>query len=195
MEILKWKAFSDKQISPAKVSMGVFFEHVTNLLNMRELEDEGKVMALANYAFPVDDSGNPLLNMIKCDGLSFVSDYSSTGMFKEMKKIFWRYPPEQFACMAQRTVEKRTTELVKNAIAQTGMKKLALAGGLFSNIKLNKRLGELDEVENISIFPHMGDGGLAIGAALEVNYHKYGISHCNLSDLYLGPGYTGEGDS
>lgn len=176
----------------SKVSMGVFFEHVTNLLNMRELEDEGKVMALANYACPVDDYGNPLLNIIKCDGLSFVSEYSSSGMFKEMKRIFWRYPPEQFACMAQRTVEKRVTELVKNAIAQTGMKKLALAGGLFSNIKLNKRLGELDDVENISIFPHMGDGGLAIGAALEANYHKYSIPRCKLPDLYLGPGYTGK---
>ncbi|MBU2622304.1 MAG: hypothetical protein KKD92_08310 [Proteobacteria bacterium] len=189
-----WK-FKNGKLSPAggisaKVSMGVFFEHVTNLLNMRELEDEGKVMAFANYAYPVDDSVNPLLNIIKCDGLSFVSDYSSTGMFKEMKRIFWRYPPEQFACMAQRVVEKRTTELVKNAIAQTGMKKLALAGGLFSNIKLNKRLGELDEVENISVFPHMGDGGLAIGAALEVNYHKSGLSRCILPDLYLGPGYT-----
>ncbi|RPH52567.1 MAG: hypothetical protein EHM85_02280 [Desulfobacteraceae bacterium] len=175
---------------PAKVSMGVFFEHVTNLLNMRELEDEGKVMALANYAFPVDDSANPLLIMIKCDGLSFVSGYSSTGMFKEMKKIFWRYPPEQFACMAQRTVEKITAELVQNAVAQTGMKRLALAGGLFSNIKLNKRLGELPEVEKVSVFPHMGDGGLAIGAALEANYHKSGISNCGLSDLYLGPGYS-----
>lgn len=173
----------------ATVSMGVFFEHVTNLLNMRELEDEGKVMALANYAHPVDDSVNPLLNIIKCDGLSFTSDYSSTGMYKEMKKIFWRYPPEQFACMAQRTVEKVTTELVKNAMTQTGMKKLAVAGGLFSNIKLNKRLGELEEVENISVFPHMGDGGLAIGAALEVNCRKYGISSCGLPDLYLGPGY------
>lgn len=175
---------------PSRVSMGIFFEHVTNLMNMRELEDEGKVMALANYAFPVADSENPLLNMIKCDGLSFVSDYSSTGMFREMKKIFWRYPPEQFACMAQSALEKRVTELVKNAIDQTGIKKLALAGGLFSNIKLNKKLGELDEVEKISVFPHMGDGGLAIGSALEMNWNKFRISHCFLDDLYLGPGYS-----
>src|SRR5262245_62586564 len=36
--------------SSAPHSIGVFFEHVTTLLNMRELEDEGKVMALADYA-------------------------------------------------------------------------------------------------------------------------------------------------
>ena len=47
--------------SPARSSLGVFFEHVTNLLNMRELEDEGKVMALADYAAPIADADNPIL--------------------------------------------------------------------------------------------------------------------------------------
>src|SRR5436305_1575322 len=41
--------------SSARSSLGVFFEHVTSLLNMRELEDEGKVMALADYAAPIAD--------------------------------------------------------------------------------------------------------------------------------------------
>ena len=49
--------------SPARSSLGVFFEHVTNLLNMRELEDEGKVMALADYAAPIADADNPLLSL------------------------------------------------------------------------------------------------------------------------------------
>ena len=44
-------------------SLGIFFEHVTNLMNMRELEDEGKVMALANYAYPIPDNENPLLSL------------------------------------------------------------------------------------------------------------------------------------
>ena len=42
----------------------MFFEHVTNLLNMRELEDEGKVMALADYAAPIADADNPLLALV-----------------------------------------------------------------------------------------------------------------------------------
>ena len=51
--------------SPARDSLGVFFEHVTNLLNMRELEDEGKVMALADYAAPIADADNPLLPWVR----------------------------------------------------------------------------------------------------------------------------------
>ncbi|MCP4528229.1 MAG: hypothetical protein GY833_20275, partial [Aestuariibacter sp.] len=52
-----------------KHSLGIFFEHVTNLMNMRELEDEGKVMALANYAYPIPDDENPLIDLIKVDGM------------------------------------------------------------------------------------------------------------------------------
>ncbi|MEP6592262.1 MAG: carbamoyltransferase N-terminal domain-containing protein, partial [Acidobacteriota bacterium] len=56
--------------SPARHSLGVFFEHVTSLLNMRELEDEGKVMALADYAAPIDDGANPLLAWVRVrDGM------------------------------------------------------------------------------------------------------------------------------
>ncbi len=175
---------------PSKVSMGIFFEHVTNLMNMRELEDEGKVMALANYAYPVDDADNPIMNLIRCENLQFVSNYRSIGMFKAMKKIFWRYPSEQFAFMAQRVLEKRVIDLVKDAVTRSGLNKTALAGGLFSNIKLNMKAGELDEIENLYVFPHPGDGGLAIGSALAVNHRKYGIPGFKLNDLYLGPAFT-----
>src|SRR4029077_9533464 len=51
--------------SSARCSLRVFFEHVTNLLNMRELEHEGKVMALADYAAPITDADNPLLAWIR----------------------------------------------------------------------------------------------------------------------------------
>lgn len=175
---------------PSKVSPGIFFEHVTNLMNMRELEDEGKVMALANYAYPIEDSDNPLMTLLRCSDLQFVSDYRSTGMFKEMKKIFWRYPSEQFAYMAQRVLEKRVIDLIKKALSRTGLKKVALAGGLFSNIKLNQKAEELAEIDNLYVFPHMGDGGLAIGSALKVNHQKNGIGRYKLKDLDLGPGFS-----
>jgi carbamoyltransferase len=36
----------------ARDSIGIFYEQVTNLLGMRELEDEGKIMAMADYSYP-----------------------------------------------------------------------------------------------------------------------------------------------
>lgn len=177
---------------PAAVSLGIFFEHVTNLLNMRELEDEGKVMALANYAFPVDDDENPLLPLVRIEGLDLVSDFSSTAMFREMKRILWRYPSEQFAYMAQRALEKNVIQLVANIAAQTGMNRLALAGGVFSNVKLNMKLAGLPGISRLYIFPHMGDGGLAIGAAMDVNARRHNAWRYSLQDLYLGPGFTSQ---
>ncbi|CAN2040553.1 carbamoyltransferase [Candidatus Magnetomoraceae bacterium gMMP-15] len=178
-----------KKIS-SKVSFGIFFEHITNLMNMRELEDEGKVMALANYAYPLKDSENPLMDLINVQGLELVSKYNSLAMFQKLKKILWHYPSEQFAFMAQRALEKNAIKLTKNALKLTGMKKLTLAGGVFSNIKLNMKIAELDEIENVFAFPHMGDGGLAIGAAVSANYDRFNVSHYALKDLYYGPQFS-----
>jgi carbamoyltransferase len=177
---------------PARTSLGIFFEHVTNLMNMRELEDEGKVMALANFAYPISDAENPMMDVIGVKGLEIVSPYSSTEMFRRLKGILWRYPSEQFAYMAQRVLEKSAAALAEEALKRTGLKRMAVAGGVFSNIKMNMRLVELPGLERLFVFPHMGDGGLAIGAALAANRTFHGESACRLPDLYLGPAYTTE---
>ncbi|VBB43619.1 Carbamoyltransferase [uncultured Desulfatiglans sp.] len=178
------------QTLPSSVSLGIFFEHVTNLMNMRELEDEGKVMALANYAYPIPDRDNPLMALIEVRGLRLVSPYTSTEMHRELKKILWQYPSEQFAYMAQRVLEERALTLIQNAMRLTGERSLACAGGVFSNVKLNMKIARLPEAEEVFVFPHMGDGGLALGAAIGINYERHGVRGCRLRDLYLGPAFT-----
>ena len=189
---LRKEKLSPIKMLPAARSLGIFFEHVTNLMNMRELEDEGKVMALANYAYPIEDRENPLLSIIRTEGLDIVTPYTSTAMFREMKKIIWSYPSEQFAAMAQRALEKCVLALVAQGLAETGHKNIAAAGGVFSNIKINLKIAESPGVEHVYIFPHMGDGGLAIGAAMLVNYEQSGVTHYALPSLGLGPSYTPE---
>ena len=174
----------------ARHSLGIFFEHVTNLMNMRELEDEGKVMALANYAYPVEDARNPLLDLIHVKGLTVQCRYSSLGMYNALKEILWHYPSEQFAFMAQRTLELRTMELIQNALKLTENKNICLAGGLFSNVKVNRRLRLLPQVKSLFVFPHMGDGGLALGAAVAANAQLNGISRISLDHLFLGPAFS-----
>jgi len=174
---------------PARHSLGIFFEHVTNLMNMRELEDEGKVMALTNYAYPVDDAENPILDLIHVEGLSVRCLHSSLGMYEALKKILWRHPSEQFAYMAQKTLEVKCVQLVQNAVAITGQDHLCFAGGVFSNVKVNRRLRTLPQVKRCFIFPHMGDGGLALGAALVANLRLNGTNRVPLNHLFLGPEY------
>lgn len=177
---------------PAKVSLGILFEHVTNLMNMRELEDEGKVMALANYAYPVEDEKNPLMKLMETRDLDLLSRHSSWRLFRQLRKILWQYPSEQFAYMAQRALEKNALALIRNALSLTGDRKIAAAGGVFSNIKLNMKIAEMKAVSNLYVFPHMGDGGLALGAAMAAVARRSPAARFALRDLYLGPAYTPE---
>ncbi len=176
----------------ASSSLGVFFEHVTNLMNMRELEDEGKVMALADYAFPVPDGKNPLMGLIGVQGLRLVTRFSANRLHDELRKFLWQYPSEQFALMAQRVLERNVVRLVRNALAVIPSSHVAVAGGLFSNIKVNMRIQEMDEVSRFYVFPHMGDGGLALGAALSDAGNETPRASGRLEHLYLGPRPTAD---
>jgi carbamoyltransferase len=177
--------------TPAGHSPGVFFEHVTHLLNMRELEDEGKVMALADYAAPVPDDRNPMLGLLGVDGLRFVTAVPGHRLAKPLARILWHVPNEQFAYMAQRTLEVACSSLAANAVRQTGERRIALSGGVASNIKVNARIRRLEPVEDVFVFPHMGDGGLALGAAvLARGEHAGGPPALDLDNLALGPAYS-----
>lgn len=174
----------------AKDSLGIFFEQVTTLLNMRELEDEGKVMALASYAYPTADEKNKMLNFFEVDGLNIKARYSVTKQFALLKRVLWQSKIEDFAYMAQRVLEKKMYSLFDNAINETGVKYACWSGGIASNIKANMKVKEL--CNKWHIFPHMGDGGLAAGAALQAANETYGIKNKNIENVYLGQDYDEE---
>jgi carbamoyltransferase len=176
--------------SRARDSLGIFFEHVTNLLNMRELEDEGKVMALADYAAPVPDQDNPLLTLFTVRDGRVTARVAGHGMMSYLRAIQWTYPNEQFAYMAQRTVEEVCVGLARDAVRLTGLGRIALAGGVASNVKANRRIRLLPEVDDVYVFPHMGDGGLALGAAIAAAAPADRPTDCSRRDLGLGPEYT-----
>ncbi|MBL7663476.1 hypothetical protein JNK13_12075 [bacterium] len=145
-------------------SLGLFYEYATTLLNMRELEDEGKVMALACYGVP--QASNPLKEFFVIEDLNVQAKYPGFSLYRQLEKLFWKTPIEQFAWMVQDAVEYHVLKLIRNLLKFTKQANLALAGGVFANVKLNLLIRELPEVERLWIFPHMGDGGLAAGSAL-----------------------------
>lgn len=108
--------------SPARHSLGVFFEHVTNLLNMRELEDEGKVMALADYAAPIADEDNPLLAHVRVRDGVIETLRPGHALRRPLAQVHWRHANEQFAYMAQRVVEHTSVALARDAVRLTDRK-------------------------------------------------------------------------
>ncbi|MPY91466.1 MAG: hypothetical protein GEU99_26600 [Luteitalea sp.] len=175
--------------SSARSSLGVFFEHVTNLLNMRELEDEGKVMALADYAAPIADEENPLLAWVRVREGVIETARPGHALRRALAQIHWRYANEQFAYLAQRVVEHTCVALACDTVRLTGLARVALAGGVVSNVKATRRIRLLPDVEDVYVFPHMGDGGLALGAAVVAASRSGTAVDLGLGGLDLGHGY------
>jgi carbamoyltransferase len=179
----------------ADSSLGLLYGAVTLALDMKYSEDEGKVMSLAPYSYPTEikelkhivkiTNGEPKSNFpIKYELL--LSEWIKD-------KILWRYNREALAFGIQKHLEDCFLEIVKSAIEETGIHSIAVAGGLFSNVILNMKIRLLPEVKNFYVFPHMSDGGLAIGASLYIdnilNGHNF---HKQLNDVYFGPSYSND---
>ena len=176
---------------PARDSLGIFFEQVTNIIGMRELEDEGKVMAMADYSYPFDFENNRLKDMFRVEGTVISAKYNARKQFAKLQSIGWQIPREQFSYMAQQLLENIVVKFVSNVVDRFSIGDVVLAGGLFSNIKANMKIRKLENVKHWYVFPHMGDGGIALGSALYADYELNGSTSHDFS-AYLGNDYDAE---
>lgn len=174
---------------PGRDSFGIFFEQVTSLLNMRELEDEGKVMALSDFAYDIPDEENKLMDFFAVDGLNVKAKHGTLGRYRELMNVLWKTKREDLAYMAQKTLEKHITRLFENALEETGVENAAWTGGVASNIKVNLKIRQLPKLKDWFVFPHMGDGGLAVGAALHAASQQDKIVNKRMPDVYFGEDY------
>ena len=178
-----------------------FFGEITNYLGMVEGDHEYKVMGLAPYgksSYCLDrikkiidiDSSNPLKfkNNMNCLKPSFEI---------ELGKILRGQRFDNVAAAAQEWLEILKEKWVKNAIAKTGIHKIACAGGNFLNVKANQKLLALEEVDDAFFCPASGDEGLAVGAAL-IGYYEMSMmsskkpENIPLKDTYLGSSFSNE---
>ena len=174
----------------ARDSIGIFYEQVTNILGMRELEDEGKVMAMADFSYPFDLEDNKLRDFFRVEDSKIIAKYGPIAQYDMLNRIAWGTPKEQFAYMAQQLLESVFWKFFSNLHKKYGFDNLALAGGIFSNVKANMAIRERSGFKRIYVFPHMGDGGIALGSAMQTGYSLSGTSSYAFSDSYLGDSYS-----
>lgn len=180
---------------PMDHSIGELWALFTATMGMVPLEHEYKLMGLAPYAPP---EGVERVKRIFEAHFSFTPDGLgwrvnpgkpavplAYGYFRDAME-FMRF--DWMAGGLQAFTEEFLCRWVANAIKKTGIRKVALAGGTFMNVKANKRIGELAEVDELFVFPSCGDETLPFGAA----YHAHaelGGRNRSLSHLYLGLRY------
>lgn len=117
-------------------------------------------------------------------------------LIEHLREITLGFSKEDIAYACQKATEKWITDETQRVIKKhfNGSKvKIGLAGGVFANVRINQKIFEMEEVENVFIQPAMGDSGLAIGAAiLEDINNKNNFQYTNIyrfKDTYWGPSY------
>ncbi len=172
-------------------SLGYFYGSITKALGFVPHRHEGKVLGLAAYC-QRPTSYRTIRSMIDYDPQAkrFIGRMER-GLYvprfenPALKEFVRRFPREDVAAAAQHSLE----EVVCGCVSMLdGLSpRLALAGGIFANVKLNQRILELENVDEIFVFPNMGDGGLSVGAAWLVYAREAGQPPEPLRTLYLGP--------
>ena len=180
-------------------SVGDFFASITEFLGYKPMSDEHKVASMAAYG----DSEKYLHLMreiidIDINRLTFKNLLGFVGhrVTKYLKnKINTDINHFDLAAAAQKHLLDLVIRFFEKAIELYNIRKVVFAGGIAGNVQLNMYLKELELIEDLWVFPHMGDGGLPVGAALEVlsrikqveGKHLYPKK---LSHVYLGPQFS-----
>ena len=174
-------------------SIGNFYAYVTYLCGFKPAIHEGKITGLAAYGRPeYEDLFSRLIGYRDGQIINTGNVYRWSAI-REIKRML---PPsfklEDLAASIQTVLEKTTLDYVRHWIGRSGARNVALAGGVFSNVKLNQMIAELPEVDALHVFPQMGDGGLAVGAAyaFPAPNGRGEIFTRRLENVYLGPAYT-----
>jgi carbamoyltransferase len=177
-------------------SIGNLWSVITALMSMVPLEHEYKLMGMAPYA-----SGDRVDHTKKIFQSAFRLGEGGWQLTPGVPNImfsynFWRKRLEfsrfDYICAGlQSFTEEFLTEWVRGWLRKTGRRKVRLSGGVFMNVKLNKTIGELPEVDDLFIFPSCGDETNAIGAAWAY-LEDQGLANIidPLKTLYLGPDPT-----
>jgi carbamoyltransferase len=177
-------------------SLGNFYSYITHLCGFQAENHEGKVTGLAALGEPA--YADILRQCIRYEEPGQVR-YTVPMYHRSALRLLAERLPDNFkradlAASAQLILEEIGTKLVRYGLRLTGLRKIAVAGGVFANVKLNQRIHELDEVDSFFVHPAMDDSGLSVGSALaalaEQPEAKPARLMQRLTNVYWGRAYT-----
>ncbi len=174
-------------------SLGALYSWTTFRMGFIPLEHEYKLMGMAPYSAPAysEEIKSVYSSFLDLDqsGLSFerkgisrISDVS--------KELFNKLNGKRFDAICgglQIFTEDLLIRWTRNAIKKTGIRKVLVAGGVFMNVKANKLISELPEVDYFEAFPSCGDETLIFGAYYQFVAENFGRHHVSgLAHFYTG---------
>lgn len=198
-----------KEQIPRTNSLGIFYSIMTQYCGFTRDTDEYKLMGLAPYGNKdlIDLSevldigkGSFELNNQFLKALVPGAPQGSRQQAAYSEKLIQLLGPSRLAmnpiddhfknvaAATQAKTQDAIIELVKQFHRETGLRKLALAGGVALNCEVNRHLMNLDFIDDIFVQPASGDDGISLGAAWYVS-KELGFSPLPCSTYYLGDAY------
>lgn len=182
----------ERQSATNEYSIGNIYSAVTHHLGFRSHEHEYKLMGLASYVKQeYADACKHFFEQylfLENNDTAFANPHfiNHSIFFAELIKEFTGSRFDNIAAGLQTFTEEVVVRWVKGNIKKYGIKKIVCAGGVFMNVKLNKLIAELREVEWINVFPSCGDETNIFGAAFYLHNKKYSKSVQLLNGFTLG---------
>lgn len=171
---------------PFPNSLGHFYEHVTSGLGFKPNRHEGKIVGLAAYGDP-HILGPVLLERFETRDGDLRMRAALNHFFT--RALTARYAKRDVAAAYQYVLEEVARRVIGYWVAKTGMTNIAMSGGVNANVKLNQRIREIPGVQSIFIYPNMGDGGCATGAAM-LAFDRGVFGKSPVDNVYYGPDYS-----
>jgi carbamoyltransferase len=175
-------------------SIGNFYAYVTHLCGYRATIHEGKITGLsASGEARYLDMFQQLITFRdgQIRNIGRVYHTSALAAMRNMLPADWEH--EDLAASVQAHLEDVAVAYVRHWVQVSGKRRVCLSGGVFANVRLNQKIAELPECDATFVFPHMGDGGLAAGAALcawrDSKDRRTSREDSFLPHVYLGPSF------
>jgi len=189
-------------------SLGWFYGSVTEALGWWHGDGEGKTMGLAPYGkdercleavkpfSPVYSGG--VLTRPRHYGQNWRWDEAAAYHYhmeeaNQIAQLVEQYGKENIAAAAQAILEEQLIDIVSSWAQKESVHSVAVAGGVFLNVKANQRIRSSLQGRPFYIYPDAGDSGLAAGAAIYAYYKETGQRETTgIDNIYFGPQFGNE---
>jgi carbamoyltransferase len=176
-------------------SIAYAYMTMTAALGFTPLRHEGKLTGLAAFGQPILADKIGARFFVNASGRIFSNFRDYPEMVKFIHTVAKGVSREDASASIQEVLENLMLRSIARLLDQNKARNLGLAGGIFANVRLNRILAEQLPVNEIFIFPAMGDEGMPAGGALCYLLQRDGLpfwlsQRHRLRDVYFGRDYT-----
>lgn len=158
-----------------QASVGQAYSYVTELLGFTPNKHEGKITGLAAFGKPLYKDELIDTFIITEDGRIDSTLDSLEQLQQLIQSIHSKCTKEDLAATVQAATEEVIIKWVEKLMSMYNIENIGMSGGVFSNVRLNQKVAEIETIKDVFIFPPMGDEGLCVGNILSYLIKEKGM--------------------